>query len=76
MQVVPAVLALLLPRRLPPRAATPALTGSALVAAGSWLGTLALLAFSGFGRHHQGDGIRGQALAGAIAAFLAGYIAV
>ncbi|MDJ0346502.1 M56 family metallopeptidase [Streptomyces sp. H10-C2] len=45
-----AVLAPALARRLTPRAGTVALTGSALVASMSWLGALALLAFSGFGQ--------------------------
>ncbi|MEZ0067298.1 Zn-dependent protease with chaperone function [Streptacidiphilus sp. MAP12-20] len=50
---VAAVLAVAAPtlaRRLPPRTATWALTCAAVVAAGSWLGALALLAFTGFGR--------------------------
>ncbi|MEY9842616.1 M56 family metallopeptidase [Streptacidiphilus sp. EB103A] len=51
--VVAALLALLAPHlalRLAPRTATWALAGAALVAGVSWLGALALLAFSGFGR--------------------------
>lgn len=51
--VVAALLALLAPhlaRRLAPRPATWALAVAALVAGVSWLGALALLAFSGFGR--------------------------
>ena len=48
-----AVLAPYLTRRLPPRRATWALAGAALVGAGSWLGALALLASSGFGRIPQ-----------------------
>ncbi|MFC1417751.1 M48 family metalloprotease [Streptacidiphilus cavernicola] len=51
--VVAALLAVLAPRltrRLAPRQATWALATAALVAAGSWVGALALLAFSGFGQ--------------------------
>ena len=51
--LVAALLALLAPhlaRRLAPRPATWALATAALVAGVSWLGALALLAFSGFGR--------------------------
>ncbi len=45
-----AVLASRLAKHLTPRAATLSLAGSALVASVSWLGALALLAFSGFGQ--------------------------
>lgn len=54
--VVAALLALVGPvlaRRLPPRTATAALTGAALVAAAGWLGALALLASTALGQIPQ-----------------------
>lgn len=58
--VAAALLALVGPvlaRRLPPRTATRALTGAALVAAGGWLGALALLAATAFGQIPQIAGL-------------------